>query len=79
MTEELIPLRDMYELTNPDPLRRHTIRSIAAAAGCSISTIHRLRTGKRTEVSEGIARGIAKACGVEFGEMFHRSGRVAWS
>lgn len=69
----------MYELTNPDPLRRHTIRSIAAAAGCSISTIHRLRTGQMAAVSEPIARRIAKACGIEFGEMFHRSGRVAWN
>ena len=79
MTERAIPQVGMYELTNPDPLRRHTVRSIATAAGCSWATVHRLRSGKITAVSEPIAARIAQACGMGLADMFRATGRVAWN
>lgn len=68
----------MYVLLNPDPLRQFSVRSIAAAAGCGKSIISDLRSGKTSEVSEPIARGIAKAVDMPFDKLFTPSGRLTW-
>lgn len=65
----------MYRLTDVDFLRTFRRDDIAAAAGCSVGLISQLRTGLRTDVQESIARGIAKACGVDFDKMFADTGR----
>lgn len=47
--------------------RNHTVRSLAARAGCSHATIGHLRTGARSTVRPALARAIARAldCPVE--------------
>lgn len=78
MKAKPIPVRSMYMLRDPDPLRQFSVRSIAEAAGCGKSIISALRSGKTSEVSEPIARGIAEAVDMPFDELFTPSGRTTW-
>lgn len=68
----------MYRLKNPDPLREHSIRSIAELAGCSKETVRRLRTGAIADVSYDIAYGICTALGRTMNDLFEPSGRTVW-
>lgn len=70
--------RRMYRLINPDPLRQHTVRSIAQAARCSKTTVADIRAGRLEEVSERLASSIADAVGVTMDVLFAPADRMSW-
>lgn len=70
--------RRMYRLINPDPLRQHTVRHIAEAAGCSKTTVADIRAGRLEEVSERLASSIADAVGVTMDVLFAPTDRMPW-
>lgn len=52
--------------------QRHTVRSLAAAAGVSKSKIHSMLRGRQTKVTEEQANRIAEAVGAHRSPLFTR-------